>query len=129
MIRGPPKSTRTDTLFPYPTLFRSAVFALVDRAALTEAVAQVNLLARPTDESYFVELRQQTGTMRYLPKMLAGLDLAAAPAGQPLLDAVDHLRRVHQGEKRRGPVPTSFVPKAWARQLQTAAGDRKSTRL
>src|SRR3546814_19148395 len=27
MIRRPPKSTRTDTLFPYPTLFRSAVVA------------------------------------------------------------------------------------------------------
>src|SRR3546814_3016477 len=26
MIRRPPRSTRTDTLFPYPTLFRSAVF-------------------------------------------------------------------------------------------------------
>src|SRR3546814_11893960 len=29
MIRRPPRSTRTDTLFPYTTLFRS----LVDRAA------------------------------------------------------------------------------------------------
>src|SRR3546814_12510156 len=26
MIRRPPRSTRTDTLFPYTTLFRSAVF-------------------------------------------------------------------------------------------------------
>lgn len=104
------------------TEVRAAVFALVERAALTDAVAQVNLLARPTDESYFVELRQQTGTMRYLPKMLAGLDLAAAPAGQPLLDAVDHLRRVHRGEKRRGPVPTAFVPKAWGRQLKADDG-------
>src|SRR3546814_13446451 len=25
MIRRPPRSTRTDTLFPYPTLFRSTV--------------------------------------------------------------------------------------------------------
>src|SRR3546814_15137867 len=25
MIRRPPRSTRTDTLFPYPTLFRSAM--------------------------------------------------------------------------------------------------------
>src|SRR3546814_3217168 len=25
MIRGPPRSTRTDPLFPYPTLFRSVV--------------------------------------------------------------------------------------------------------
>ncbi len=101
---------------------RAAVFALVDRSALTDAVAQVNLLARPNDESYFVELRQQAGTMRYLPKMLAALDLAAAPAGQPLLDAVDHLRRVHQGEKRRGPAPTAFVPKGWGRQLKTDDG-------
>src|SRR3546814_11730458 len=84
------------------TEVRAAVFALVDRAALTEAVAQVNLLARPTDESYFVELRQQTGTMRYLPKMLAGLDLAAAPAGQPLLDAVTYLRHEERGVWERG---------------------------
>src|SRR3546814_5550238 len=27
MIRRPPRSTRTDTLFPYTTLFRSLVFA------------------------------------------------------------------------------------------------------
>src|SRR3546814_20729637 len=27
MIRRPPRSTRTDTLFPYPTLFRSSHFA------------------------------------------------------------------------------------------------------
>ncbi len=104
------------------TEVRAAVFALVDRATLKDAVAQVNLLARPTDESYFVELRQQTGVMRYLPKMLAGLDLAAAPAGRPLLDAVDHLRRVHRGEKRRGAAPTAFVPKAWNRQLKTDDG-------
>src|SRR3546814_150591 len=26
MIRRPPRSTRTDTLFPYPTLFRSPIF-------------------------------------------------------------------------------------------------------
>src|SRR3546814_9902970 len=36
MIRRPPRSTRTDTLFPYTTLFRSGVggvfeYALVDR--------------------------------------------------------------------------------------------------
>src|SRR3546814_16861834 len=28
MIRRPPRSTRTDTLFPYTTLFRSNAFAL-----------------------------------------------------------------------------------------------------
>src|SRR3546814_15144616 len=32
MIRRPPRSTRTDTLFPYTTLFRSFVTALIDIA-------------------------------------------------------------------------------------------------
>src|SRR3546814_13565349 len=32
MIRRPPRSTRTDTLFPYPTLFRSAYNALIGNA-------------------------------------------------------------------------------------------------
>src|SRR3546814_12816670 len=33
MIRRPPRSTRTDTLFPYTTLFRSVLDALAARAA------------------------------------------------------------------------------------------------
>src|SRR3546814_5164203 len=32
MIRRPPRSTRTDTLFPYTTLFRSASIAFFVRA-------------------------------------------------------------------------------------------------
>src|SRR3546814_10113086 len=35
MIRRPPRSTRTDTLFPYTTLFRfAAAFASTDRAVV-----------------------------------------------------------------------------------------------
>src|SRR3546814_18506863 len=33
MIRRPPRSTRTDTLFPYSTLFRSKVPVIVDPLA------------------------------------------------------------------------------------------------
>src|SRR3546814_1914578 len=33
MIRRPPRSTRTDTLFPYTTLFRSGVGALLQGGA------------------------------------------------------------------------------------------------
>src|SRR3546814_6754390 len=32
MIRRPPRSTRTDTLFPYTTLFRSVLTQVADRA-------------------------------------------------------------------------------------------------
>src|SRR3546814_4294908 len=38
MIRRPPRSTRTDTLFPYTTLFRSHV----GRAITSDEVADVN---------------------------------------------------------------------------------------
>src|SRR3546814_13553568 len=37
MIRRPPRSTRTDTLFPYTTLFRSPGAAAVTRQALEAA--------------------------------------------------------------------------------------------
>src|SRR3546814_3056952 len=37
MIRRPPRSTRTDTLFPYTTLFRSILSAYVDVSAPANA--------------------------------------------------------------------------------------------
>src|SRR3546814_5025732 len=40
MIRRPPRSTRTDTLFPYTTLFRSVVCGLL-AGAITAFVAAV----------------------------------------------------------------------------------------
>src|SRR3546814_15985596 len=36
MIRRPPRSTRTDTLFPYTTLFRSLVAVMLGVAALLQ---------------------------------------------------------------------------------------------
>src|SRR3546814_12617440 len=41
MIRGPPRSTRTDTLFPYTTLFRSVQGATVtgSHTILTDATS------------------------------------------------------------------------------------------
>src|SRR3546814_1304095 len=52
MIRHPPRSTRTDTLFPYPTLFRSHVFA------------QSHFAAAQAIENVF----QQVGGLRQLPE-------------------------------------------------------------
>src|SRR3546814_4481217 len=36
MIRRPPRSTRTDTLFPYTTLFRSALPGCTPRRTMTD---------------------------------------------------------------------------------------------
>src|SRR3546814_4078271 len=40
MIRRPPRSTRTDTLFPYTTLFRSAEFCRRQRLPANDAIIQ-----------------------------------------------------------------------------------------
>src|SRR3546814_3884128 len=39
MIRRPPRSTRTDTLFPYTTLFRSPVGAMAQDSSGSEATS------------------------------------------------------------------------------------------
>src|SRR3546814_14288413 len=43
MIRRPPRSTRTDTLFPYTTLFRSLINQII--SVIDEIAFQTNLLA------------------------------------------------------------------------------------
>src|SRR3546814_20202744 len=57
MIRLPPRSTRTDTLFPYTTLFRSLVLAFENLAlvrdftqvpTVTQQLEQVLLINDPT---------------------------------------------------------------------------------
>src|SRR3546814_7524643 len=44
MIRRPPRSTRTDTLFPYTTLFRSLVELDVDRLIAAGQPGQVAMI-------------------------------------------------------------------------------------
>src|SRR3546814_3765294 len=50
MIRRPPRSTRTDTLVPYTTLFRSATSIPIEQAshfAATSGTAEDGLAKRP----------------------------------------------------------------------------------
>src|SRR3546814_12832119 len=48
MIRRPPRSTRTDTLFPYTTLFRSAWSMIADRFATLIADVAAPASSAPT---------------------------------------------------------------------------------
>src|SRR3546814_20908902 len=50
MIRRPPRSTRTDTLFPYTTLFRSSAACIEQRADLFD-----HRVGRPDDEDMINE--------------------------------------------------------------------------
>src|SRR3546814_4200710 len=56
MIRRPPRSTRTDTLFPYTTLFRSMAIDAVERL---RAVAELSEL-----RSQEVQLEQAIAVVR-----------------------------------------------------------------
>src|SRR3546814_2818445 len=47
MIRRPPRSTRTDTLFPYPTLFRSTGAASSSSPAQTTSAQTMPVPAKP----------------------------------------------------------------------------------
>src|SRR3546814_16142004 len=89
MIRRPPRSTRTDTRFPYTTLFRSARDILVDIlrehverdvAALDDDIVEVaQVVARP---------QRRLGAAA-LADDLAMADLVAAGLAGPTAIAVD----------------------------------------
>src|SRR3546814_3657961 len=99
MIRRPPRSTRTDTLFPYTTLFRSALqlTCRVDMPAAIEDIARllvkrddakgrvsVTTIDPLTDE----ELRIELGRGFALgPDTVSRLDMIAGVA-QPALSLV-----------------------------------------
>src|SRR3546814_9020975 len=55
MIRRPPRSTRTDTLFPYTTLFRSDQFRFRHAGGSigTAAVRQISCLVQGEDHQAF----------------------------------------------------------------------------
>src|SRR3546814_9892609 len=103
MIRRPPRSTRTDTLFPYTTLFRSSVHDLLELGVLpAERQESVDLLLR--EVLLPALLHQPVGALRRgpaLPEMhqtLVGDRLedpmeAALEALQDAEAAVDVLER------------------------------------
>src|SRR3546814_20474441 len=86
MIRRPPRATRTDTLFPYPTLFRSAAAnALPD--PVPEEVKQdryERTMATCADISA-AKLRAKVG--RTLDVILDAVDEDGGATGRPKADA------------------------------------------
>src|SRR3546814_19754542 len=57
MIRRPPRSTRTDTLFPYTTLFRSQQHALVTNVDVPYRLLCHLLIGSPRSEEHTSELQ------------------------------------------------------------------------
>src|SRR3546814_18259334 len=111
MIRRPPRSTRTDTLFPYTTLFRSedglvryessAIMQYLEathpQPALTPPDAKGRALVDMHLRLCDLQMAQPTGTIvfpkRFMPK--ERWDLAAIDAAQKAIVK-------HRSEERRG---------------------------
>src|SRR3546814_15348298 len=79
MIRRPPRSTRTDTLFPYTTLFRSWGEELVTALVIAdEASAQESVLRQSAREMLGIRTPKQWLFLKELPRTANGkLDFAA----------------------------------------------------
>src|SRR3546814_17095466 len=110
MIRRPPRSTRTDTLFPYTTLFRSETPGHIRYGGEAHVDAQLR--------SYGIDRIGKSGADVDLP-----IEMARAVARLP---AIDFDRFVHNG--RFGRI-ARFQRSKVDEQLESRAGlakDRKS---
>src|SRR3546814_42609 len=56
MIRRPPRSTRTDTLFPYTTLFRS-----IDKGIANSILIKINQIGTLTETFAAIEMAKRAG--------------------------------------------------------------------
>src|SRR3546814_2947026 len=88
MIRRPPRSTRTDTLFPYTTLFRSAYQAIhpqtIFPAMVAVAYARREVMgAEPHYITRYIEPRIGN-------EALVGLDVASQPENLAALRSEEH---------------------------------------
>src|SRR3546814_9624671 len=112
MIRRPPRSTRTDTLFPYTTLFRSLDAKAI--GAATEALCAAIMRAKPHPEQGFrsclgiLSLARSYGPVRVEAACRRGLSIGASSYGSIASILKNGLDK-------------AFLP--------DAAPDRKSTRL
>src|SRR3546814_9872806 len=122
MIRRPPRSTRTDTLFPYTTLFRSgqadAVGKLLDmiRQAKKAADEQRVIEKKPHDDA------AKAVQTKYKP-LIDKCELAASVAKKALVPWLEHLEAEQRADAERKRTEADE-----ARQAAHEAEDRKGTR-
>src|SRR3546814_16146186 len=90
MFRRPPRSTRTATLFPYTTLFRSPEFTKLP-AQITGGAAQIAMQAVAIDP----ELLCRAGHQLAEPESTLGAQ------GHRIVPALLDQHRVHESEDRK----------------------------
>src|SRR3546814_15604147 len=105
MIRRPPRSTRTDTLFPYTTLFRSARLDFLQTRRLERALAESAGTIPDTVPRLRLALLGSSSQEHLLPGIRIGalrrglvVDVEVAPYGQWRQQALDPSSSLHAVE-------------------------------
>src|SRR3546814_1500429 len=91
MIRRPPRSTRTDTLFPYTTLFRSELLARLEEDALLAVESQ-------RQDRIAVDVADALSLHRFAPDFAQTAIVIAALAALHLVDDLLALAVVGAGK-------------------------------
>src|SRR3546814_3039368 len=106
MIRRPPRSTRTSTLFPYTTLFRSARHQLDVRVPEALRLDQFHQLRRPP--------RQVAAGQRAMPEHVA--QLVAETVAQVGDDLVGRASSEEHTSELQSLIPTSSAVLCFTKQ-------------
>src|SRR3546814_3991637 len=97
MIRRPPRSTRTDTLFPYTTLFRSAGAAAAARRRLAGAAHRVEAVRALGDARHDLALGDAVAAADFRivgKRRNGGLRVRRAPRSEEHTSELQSLMRI-----------------------------------
>src|SRR3546814_10449512 len=122
MLRRPPRATRTDTLFPYTTLFRSKMEHVVleeDRQHLLVAVAE-----RAQQHRH----RQLAATVDAGEQRVLRVELEVQP-GAAVRDDAGGEQQLARAVRLAAVVVEEHARRTMQLRTDHALGDRKSTRL
>jgi TnpA family transposase len=94
---------------------RQAAFTIISPEDLASALEQIKQLVRPAKDVYYQELQgSYRRVRRFLPTLLRSITFGASPAGQPLLEAIKHLKiRQESGSKMTSGLPLNVVNSVW----------------
>src|SRR3546814_2149209 len=101
MIRRPPRSTRTDTLFPYTTLFRSRILSEMEQRWHKEQTEQARISRDERSEEHTSEL-QSLMRISYAVFCLKKKRITAQPQSNDYNNHIaQHIQRTEPSPKLR----------------------------
>ncbi len=95
-------------------------------------VAETGKLSQPEEFDFLHLLAESWPTIRrYAPAMLEALQFKAAPAGRPVLEAVEQIQALHAGSLKELPAgaPTAFIRKRWEKLVRTDQAQLRALRF